>query len=182
MVTSEVNPFMEYLESHDIFYVDGAVPSGPNIESDLSNTVHSGLEHMNQVDPGLKNSLFWLTSSTNIFSEMKTISSSTGIVPVVSSVPNTVNGSSDSAMLAFGIDRRNSAHLAALYMVEILTGKTNPGKLPVGIVTPPDISISFQTVKRIGEIIPFDIFENASFIYDYDGTMIRSFGKNVIED
>jgi len=179
VVGSEVQPFIEYLEERNIKYFDGAVASGPELQNNLTETITKGLDFMSREDPGLNNSIFWVTSSTNIFSQMEIISTNTGIVPVVTSVPNIVNSSEYSAMLAFGIDRRNSANLTALYVVDILLGHSLPGDLPVGVVTPPDISISFQTAKRIGEIIPFEIFENASFVYGYDGTILREYGKTV---
>lgn len=182
VVASEVEPLKAYLASHGVSLYDAAVPSGDDIAGRLAQSMGESLEYMNKQDPGLENSLFWLTSSTNIFSQMEVISDHATIVPVVSSVPNTVNGSDDSAMLAIGIDRRNSANLSALYMVEILKGTTLPGDLPVGVVTPPDISLSFKTAKRIGEEIPFDIFENASFLYGYDGSVLRTFGKKVQHD
>ncbi len=179
VVGSEVLPLMNYLKENDIRHFDGAVSADGDLQKDLSETIRKSLDFMSHEDPGLKNSLFWVTSSTNIFSEIETISANTGIVPVASSVPNLVNGAESSALLAVGIDRRNSANLAALYMVEILTGNSEPGDLPVGIVSPPDISISFQTAKTIGETIPFEIFENASFVYGYDGTLLREYGKTI---
>ncbi len=181
VVGSEVLPFIAYLEENNISYFDGAVSSGPELQTSLAVTIKRGLNFLIDKDPGLNNSIFWVTSSTNIFSEMEIISTNTGIVPVVTSVPNIVNESEFSAMMAFGIDRRNSANLAALYAVDILSGNSLPGDLPVGIVTPPDISISFQTAKRIGEIIPFEIFENASFVYGYNGRILREYGKTVEE-
>lgn len=179
VVASEVRPLIAELQVNGIDTFDGGVASGETLEEDLSSTIQQGLEYMNSVDPGLENSLFWITSSTNIFSELEIISANTGNVPVASSVPNTVNETENSAMVAIGIDRRNSANLAALYVVDILLGYSSPGDLPVGVVTPPDISINFQTAERIGESIPFEIFENASFIYGYEGTLLRSFGLTV---
>ena len=49
-----------------------------------------------------------------------------------------------------------------------------PGDLKVGIVTPPDISISFMKAHQIGMKIPFSFFESASFVYDYAGHAVRS--------
>lgn len=179
VVKSEVLPLMEYLKDSGVFFYDGAIKSGESIEEDIAITMKKGIDFMEENDPGLDNSLFWLTSSTNIFSKMEVIAKQAGNVPVASSVPNTVNSTEDSAMLAFGIDRRNSANLAALYILEILTGNSSPGELPVGVVTPPDISISFFAASKVGERIPFEIFENASFVYGYDGRKLREYNVTV---
>jgi putative ABC transport system substrate-binding protein len=50
------------------------------------------------------------------------------------------------------------------------------GDLKVGIVSPPDISISFLKAHEIGMRIPFSFFESASFIYDYQGRAVRRVG------
>lgn len=179
VVKSEVLPLMEFLKSNGISYFDGGIKSGETIKEDIAVTMKNGIAFMRERDPELKDSTFWLTSSTNIFSEMSIISKNAGVVPVASSVPNTVNSSEDSAMLAFGIDRRNSANLAALYINEILSENSTPGELPVGVVTPPDISISFLAAEKVGEKIPFEIFENASFVYGYDGRKLREYSLKV---
>ena len=43
----------------------------------------------------------------------------------------------------------------------------------VGIVSPPDIAINFRKVREIGLAVPFSFFENAAYVYDYDGRMVR---------
>lgn len=181
VVSSEVKPFKAYLEKMGIDVIDCAIPTeaGTDIKEAIKKSMNKAIALMGKSDPDLSESVFWLTSSTNLFSELKTLSKYSGTVPLISSVPNTVNTSSESALMAIGIDRRNSANLASLYVIEILKGNIEPGDLPVGVVTPPDISINFQTAKRIQFKFPFDVFENSSFIYGYDGTILRSFGKNI---
>lgn len=181
VVSSEVVPFKEYLKKMGVQIFDCAVPTiaGVDIKNSLKESMNEALDFLKSHDPGLNESVFWLTSSTNIFSELKTLTSYSRNVPLISSVPNTVNTGEESALMAIGIDRRNSANLASLYVIEILKGNIAPGDLPVGIVTPPDISISFQTARRIKLKFPFELFENASFIYGYDGRILRSFGVNI---
>jgi putative ABC transport system substrate-binding protein len=48
------------------------------------------------------------------------------------------------------------------------------GSLPVGLVSPPDIAISFRKAREIGLRIPFRFFESAGTIYDYAGNRVRS--------
>ena len=53
------------------------------------------------------------------------------------------------------------------------------GELSVGIVSPPDISINFRKAREIGLEIPFSFFESASFVYDYEGRIVRQDGRPV---
>ena len=55
----------------------------------------------------------------------------------------------------------------------------SPGELPVGIITPPDIAISFAKAREIGLKIPFGFFESATFIYNPDGVLVRDQGQLV---
>ena len=135
---------------------------------------------MQKLDPGLNNSIFWVTSSTAIFSNIETVNKYTERVPVIAGIPNAVATGENSAVIAFGVDRRTNAHQATLYAIDILKGRKKPGNFPVGIVTPPDISINFLVAKKIGLKIPFFYIENATFIYDYTGQVVRDFGENLV--
>jgi putative ABC transport system substrate-binding protein len=92
---------------------------------------------------------------------------------VVSVVPEIVREGDDSAALAIGISFESNAILAAVYGADILTGRAKAGDLKVGVVTPPDIAISFRKAREVGLRIPFDFFENASFVYDYECRDVR---------
>ena len=48
------------------------------------------------------------------------------------------------------------------------------GDLKVGVVSPPDIAISFRKAREIGLRVPFTFFESASFVYDYEGRPART--------
>ena len=159
--------------------IEVSVSSRNSAVEELHETLPVAMESLENIDPGLDNSLFWITSSTAIFSNVATINEYTAQVPVLGSIPNVVSEGDDSAVLAIGIDRRNNAHLASLYALRILKGEASAGDLPVGIVTPPDIAINFRVAQRIGLKIPFEFFESAAFIYDYKGRPARNFGQNV---
>ena len=64
--------------------------------------------------------------------------------------------------------------MAAIYGADILRGRAKVGDLKVGLVSPPDIAISFLKAREIGMHIPFNLFETATFLYDYRGRAIRS--------
>ncbi|MFT5708596.1 MAG: putative ABC transport system substrate-binding protein, partial [Oceanospirillaceae bacterium] len=121
----------------------------------------------------------WLTSSTAIFSNLDIVSQHSKGVALVSTNPNAVRSGSKSAVVAIGIDRRNNAHLAAIYALRILRDGVDPGTLEVGVVTPPDIALNFQVARQLGLKIPFAFLEAASFVYDYNGALVRSFGQDV---
>ena len=84
-----------------------------------------------------------------------------------------------SAVLSIGVSFGSNAHLAAVYGVDILTGKAQAGALKVGTISPPDIAINFRRARAIGLKIPFSFFESASTIYDGDGKLVRAEGRVV---
>lgn len=183
VVGAEVEPFVAYLETIGIKIYKCAIPSeeGVDIKQTIQKEVAGAFSFFESEDPGVDNSVFWLTSSTNIFSELETVAKSARQIPVISSVPDNVNSNEESPVMAIGINRASAAELATQYVIEILKGNIHPGDLPVGIVTPPDIAINFRTAKRIGYSIPFEIFENAGFIYGYNGEVLKKFGEYVEE-
>jgi putative ABC transport system substrate-binding protein len=137
---------------------------------------------MRKNDPDLSKSLFWLTGSTSVFREIKTINENSDRVPVVSVIPEIVKAGADTAVLAIGVSFESNAHLAAIYGAEILSGRTKAGELKVGVVSPPDIAISFMKAREIGLRVPFQFYETASFIYDYDGKPVRTVTNKVMLD
>jgi len=64
--------------------------------------------------------------------------------------------------------------MAGVYAADILLGRAKAGDLKVGLVSPPDIAISFLKAREIGMQIPFNLFETATFLYDYRGRAIRT--------
>ena len=47
----------------------------------------------------------------------------------------------------------------------------------MGIVSPPDIAVSFLKAREIGLRVPFSFFETATFVYGYDGKPVRTTGR-----
>jgi putative ABC transport system substrate-binding protein len=117
-----------------------------------------------------------------VFLEIKTINEYADRVPVVSVVPEIVKEGPDTAALAIGVSFESNAHLAAIYGAEILSGQVKAGSLKVGLVSPPDIAISFLKVREIGLRVPFQFYETASFIYDYNGKAVRTVTNKVTVD
>ena len=54
-----------------------------------------------------------------------------------------------------------------------------PASLPVGVLSPPDISISFKQAGRVDTQLPFVLIEMASDIYSQDGKLVRSAGMSM---
>ena len=92
---------------------------------------------------------------------------------MVSVVPEIVTKGADTAVLAIGISFESNARLAAIYGAQILNG-SKVGQMKVGLVSPPDIAISFLKARDIGMRVPFSFFEIASYVYDYNGVAVRS--------
>ena len=85
----------------------------------------------------------------------------------------------DSAAISIGINQSTAVQLSAFYAISVLTEGVDPGSLPVGVVTPPDLAINFRVARQIGLRIPFRFMEAATFIYNYDGRQVRAFGQPV---
>jgi len=178
VVATEVLPTKDKLHKMGINVIDIEVTSAETAKDDLLKNIPAAISLMQQSDPNLRQSVFWVTSSTLVFSNMATVMQVGGTIPVLGSIPNIVTEGNDSAVMAIGIDRRNNAYLASIYAVKILKGEAQAGQLKVGVVTPPDIAINFQAARKVNLDIPFHLFESASFIYGYTGKPVRSFGHD----
>ncbi|HZP74926.1 MAG TPA: ABC transporter substrate binding protein [Pseudolabrys sp.] len=172
-VQTQAEPIADYARAHGINVVWTSVQNPKKAAEELSTIVPDAVRTMRKTDPELKNSLFWLTGSTSVFREIRTINRHADRVPVVSVVPEIVAPGSETAVLAVGISFESNAKLAAIYGSQILGGKS-AGKLKVGVVSPPDVAISFAKAREIGMRVPFNFFEIANFVYDYQGNPVRS--------
>ena len=180
-VQTQAEPIAKAAKALGINALNIVVEDPAAASKELTQKVPLALEQMRKTDPGLSNSVFWITGSTAVFKEIATINSVSSTVPVISVVPEVSKEGDDSAVLSFGISFDSNAYLAAIYGAEILTGKAKVGELKVGIVTPPDISINFRRAKQIGLKIPFSFFERAGYIYDYNGKPARLRGITQLE-
>ncbi|HVO95304.1 MAG TPA: ABC transporter substrate binding protein [Terriglobales bacterium] len=166
-------PIAKYAERQGIGVIWAAVQNPDAAREELTAIIPAAVSKMRKTDPDLSESIFWLTGSTSVFREIHTINQYAGRVPVVSVVPEIVTEGADSAVLAVGVGFESNARLAAIYSVRILEG-AKPGTLKVGLVSPPDIAISFLKARMIGMRVPFNFFEIAGYVYDYQGHAVRT--------
>lgn len=173
-VETQAAPIAAQARSRGIRVLRLDVKDPNHAAEELQDLVGKAVESMRLNDLNLDNSLFLITGSTSVFSEMETINARASRVPVVSLVPETVHTGSDTAVLSVGVSFRSNAHLAAVYAAAILEGKSRPGEMKVGVVTPPDIAINFRRAREIGLRIPFSFFESANTIYNYEDRPVRT--------
>jgi ABC-type uncharacterized transport system substrate-binding protein len=178
-IETQAKPVADYARSRGIRVLEIAVQDPNNAKAELEKTVRDATAQMSKNDPDLSNSVFWVTGSTAVFKEIATINANAGRAAVLSVVPEIVRGGDDSAVLSIGISFESNAHLAAVYAADVLRGRANAGELKVGVVTPPDIAISFRKARDIGLMVPLSFFEAAGTIYDYEGKAVRVDGVSV---
>src|SRR5262249_4304508 len=181
-VQTQAEPIANYARQRGIQVIWGAVQNPARAREELSQIVRDAVQTMRKSDPDLSKSLFWVTGSTSVFLEIRTINENSDRVPVISVVPEIVRAGADTAVMAIGISFESNAHLAAIYGFDILQGRVKAGDLKVGVVSPPDIAISFLKAREIGLRVPFSFFESASFIYDYDGRPVRTIASKMSAD
>lgn len=174
---TQARPIAETASAKGIRVLNLEVQNPENARAELGALVSEAVSAMRKNDVNLENSLFWITGSTSVFREIKTINSYADRVPVLSVVPEVVQEGNNSAVLSIGISFESNAHLAAIYAIKVLEGEVNVGDLKVGIVSPPDIAINFRKAREIGLKIPFSFVEGANYIFDYDGQPVRNKGK-----
>lgn len=172
-IATQVKP-LAALARRDGLDVLDVVAGPPNVVSELQTGMPQAIARMRRDDPTLRNSIFWVVGSTAIFNHMTLINRLAGRVPVLSAVPDLVTAGEDSAVLAIGTTFEDDGYLAATYGAAILTGRAQPGALKVGVVSPPDIAISFLKTHELGLRIPFEFFEDANRVYDSHGRLAQS--------
>ncbi|MFQ5785102.1 MAG: ABC transporter substrate-binding protein [Alphaproteobacteria bacterium] len=178
-VQTQAGPMAEFARQRGIRVIMIVVENAKNAQGELAKKVPAAVSAMRKNDPGLDNSVFWITGSTSVFNEIATINANSDRVPVLSVVPDVVKAGNDSAVLSVGISFQSNAHLAAIYAADVLSGRTRASEMKVGVVSPPDIAINFRKAREIGLKIPFSFFESASYVYDYEGRMVRNNGSSV---
>lgn len=178
-VETQAKPLTAAARAVGIEAFDVTVDDPHRAAAQLAERIPAAVARMRGTDPTLEHSVFWITGSTSVFTEIATINAHALTVPVLSVVPEVVQAGSDSAALSIGVSFVSNAQLAAFYGVEILSGRARAGELPVGVVSPPDIAISFLHARRIGLRVPFSFLEAATFVYDGDGRAVREHGRDV---
>jgi putative tryptophan/tyrosine transport system substrate-binding protein len=178
-VETQVAPLHDLADTFGLTVHDVAVRDGIGLEDDLI----AGMERVRQTmmasDPGLAASAWIVTGSTSVYQRIGLINGLAGRAPVVSTLPDVVRSGDDSAAVSIGINQSTAVQLSAFYAIGILSEGVEPGSLPVGVVTPPDLAINFRIARQIGLRIPFRFMEAATFIYNYDGRQVRAFGQPV---
>jgi len=175
-VETQAKPIAAVAKARGINVLMLSVEKDAEGKSSLESDVSSAVAAMKKSDPLLERSMFWITGSTSVFREIATINENSDRVPVLSVVPEVVKAGADSAVLSIGISFESNAHLAGLYGLDVLSKNSEVGEMYVGIVSPPDIAINFLKSREIGLEIPFNFIESASFIYGYEGEVVRSTG------
>lgn len=178
-IKTQYEPLIKWGKENDI-QVLGVGVSQKEAAVELSKAVPNAVAQMRSSDPSLEESIFWITGSTSVFREIATINAHSSTVPVLSVVPDVVQAGNDTAVMSIGVGFDSNAQLAAIYGINVLMGNAKAGDLPVGLVEPPDIAISFLKSRDIGMKVPFSFVERASTIYGNAGEIARSKGKNVV--
>lgn len=181
-VQTQVKPMEKIAKEKEICPLLFAVHSADTAKQELAKMLPVAVAEMAKTDPTLENSIFLVTGSASVYRETALINKFGRNIPAIATLPNVVKEGADSATLAIGAQMQNVAYIASLYAIDILNGRARPGDLPVGVVSPPDIAISFLRTQKIGLKVPFNFFEQASFVYNYEGKTVRSFGQNVVKD
>jgi putative tryptophan/tyrosine transport system substrate-binding protein len=177
-IETQAKPVMDYARARGIRVLELSVQNPNNAKVELERMVRDATAQMSRNDPQLMDSVYWVTGSTSVFREIATVNAHASRAAVISVVPEVVRGGDDSAVLSIGISFESNAHVAALFASDVLTGKMKVGEMKVGLVTPPDIAISFRKIRDIGMTLPLSFFEAAGTIYDYDGRAVRIDGVN----
>lgn len=178
-IKTQYEPLVKWGKENGI-QILGIGVSQKGAAADLLKAVPDAVAQMRSSDPSLEESIFWITGSTSVFREIATINAHSSTVPVLSVVPDVVQAGNDTAVMSIGVGFDSNAQLAAIYGINVLTGNAKAGDLPVGLVEPPDIAISFLKSRDIGMKVPFYFVERASTIYGNAGEIARSKGKNVV--
>jgi putative tryptophan/tyrosine transport system substrate-binding protein len=173
-------PAKQFARERGIRVFELAVKNSANAKAELAHLVRDAVNSMKKNDTDLSSSIFWITGSTTIFAEIATINAHAFRVPVLSTVTDVVTEGDDTAAVSVGVSFESNAYQSALYAADILDGNRKPGDMPVGIVSPPDVAISFKKAREIGLRIPFPLFEGATVIYDNDGKLARSSNPHTI--
>jgi len=173
-VQTQAEPIATHARQKSVQIIMGSVQNPAKAREELAQIIPDAVRTMRKSDPDLSKSVFLITGSTAVFREIRTINEKADRVPVVSMIPEIVTAGQDTAVLAMGISFESNAHLAAIYGADILNGRAKSSELKVGIVSPPDIAISFLKAREIGLRVPFSFFEIATSVYDYDGRPVRT--------
>jgi putative tryptophan/tyrosine transport system substrate-binding protein len=178
-VEAQVEPLKQQADAYGFKIHDVVVNNVNDPRPELDAAMPLVLAKMKESDPTLGRSVFWATGTTSVLNGMSRIAERAGPVPVLSVYPDVVREGPGSALLSIGVTYDNMGYLAGKYLIDIIFRDQHPTKLPVGVVSPPDVAISFLKASEIGLRVPFDVFETASRVYDRRGRIVRLDGRIV---
>ena len=72
-IETQSKPVVDYAKARGIRVLELAVQNPANAKAELEKLVEAATAQMTRNDPDLSNSLFWVTGSTSVFKEIKTI-------------------------------------------------------------------------------------------------------------
>jgi putative ABC transport system substrate-binding protein len=180
-VKTQVEPLDIYAQINglNVIHVANSQDDVEAARKDVEAQMPEALKTLRDLDPENKQSIFLVTNSGTIVKVFDTVDVLAENVPVVSLLPDLVQEGDISAVMSVGVSFDSNSILAAVYGVRILSEGVDPGSLPVGVITPPDVAISFAKAREIGLQIPFTMFESATFVYDPQGKLAREKGQLV---
>lgn len=176
---AQVTPLKALATQQGIGVLDVVVHSDTNPAPEFNVAVPKAITAMASSDPGLQRSVFWATGTTAVINSIDLLSRLSGTVPMLSVYPELVKEGMGSAILSVGVANVNLGLLDANYMLDILYNGKKPAAMKAGVVSPPDLAISFMKSQQIGLKIPFSFFENAGYVYNHAGKVVRSNGQTV---
>jgi putative ABC transport system substrate-binding protein len=176
---AQVLPLKAIATKQGINVLDVVVHNDTQPGPEFQVAVPRALASMATGDPGLQASVFWATGTTAVINSVGLLSGMIGNLPMFSVYPDLVQQGSGSAILSVGVANVNLGLLDANYMLDLLYNGKTPAVMQAGVVSPPDLAISFMKSRQIGLSIPFGFFENAGYVYDHNGKAVRSNGQTV---
>ena len=183
-ISTQVDPLIAYAEANGIHIIHLATtvqddPDGTLTRAEIQSLFPDVMNQLQHNDSQANRSIILITASGSIVNAFDTVDALAGFYPVVSLLPDLVHEGEVSALMSVGVGFDSNSILAAVYGLRILVDGENPGTMPVGVITPPDLAINFAKAREIGLRIPFSLFESATFIYDSNGTLARAQGQTV---
>ncbi|WP_375758819.1 ABC transporter substrate-binding protein [Corallococcus exercitus] len=172
---------MRRLAARDGFQLlELAVDGKRSAEAMLSEQVPRMARAMRLIDPEGRHSLFWVTTSSAVYDELERIDGLSEGIPVLGSVREAVREGSVSAVMSIGVPFKSAGQLGARYVLEVLGSRLPPSRLPMGVISPPDLAIHLRRARQLDVKLPFHFLEQASSIYDLDGRLVRQDGQPAV--
>lgn len=179
---TQVEPMDAYGKENDLNIWHLAITQVDEVEAtrqDLNEQYESLMKEFQASPDSSESTIFLLTSSSSLVQVFDTIVSLAGDTPVISLLKEMVQEGEVSAVMSVAVSFDSNSILAAVYGIKILVDGEDPGSLPVGVIQPPDVAVSFLKSRQIGLGIPFTLFESATYVYDALGNLAREQGQVV---